>query len=141
MMLSPLAELGAANATTTVAEVPLITRNAAQGRAFQNQVAADTALTDTNVVQNITVKTQMGVRTQIDVVSTNPAGNIVLQEAKSSATAGFTPNQVAAHPEISQTGATVVGKGKPPYVGGSQIPPTPVQVVRPQCPGGPGCPQ
>jgi hypothetical protein len=142
MLVAPLAGgLGAANAAGEAAEVPLITRNAAQGRSFQNQVAADTALTDTNVVQNVTVRTQSGVRTQIDVVSTNSAGNVVLQEAKSSATAPLTPNQAAAHPEIGRSGATVVGKGKPPYGGGTQIPPTPVKVVRPNCPGGPGCPQ
>jgi RHS repeat-associated protein len=124
------------------AAVPLITQNAAKGKAFQNALAADTALTDTNVVQNITVKTQSGVPTQIDVVSTNPTGNVVLQEAKSSATAPLTRNQAAAHPEIAKTGATVVGKGKPPYVGGTKIPPTQVQVVRPpQCSGGSGCPQ
>jgi len=139
MMVSPLSELGAANATTAAAEVPLITRNAIQGSAFQNAVAADTALTDRNVVQNITVRTQSGVRTQLDVVSTNPAGNIALKEAKSSATAPLTPAQAAAHPEIAQTGATVVGKGKPPFVRGTQIPPTQAQVVRPPC-SGTGCP-
>ncbi len=142
MLVSPLAELGAARAIgATAAEVPLVTRNAAQGRAFQNAVAADTAMTDANVVQNITVKTQSGVRTQIDVVSTNAAGSVVLREAKSSATAPLTSNQAAAHPEIGRTGATVVGRGKAPFVGGTQIPPTPVQVVRPGCPGAPGCQQ
>jgi hypothetical protein len=55
-------------------------------------------LTNTNVVQNLTVKTQSGVRTQIDVMSRNPAGQTVLQEAKSSAMAPLTPNQAAAHP-------------------------------------------
>jgi RHS repeat-associated protein len=141
MLASPLGELGA-SATTAAAEVPLITRNAAQGKAFQNAVAADTALSDTNVAQNVTVRTQSGVRTQIDVVSTNAAGDIALREAKSSATAGLTPNQAAAHPDIANTGATVVGRGKPSYPGGTQIPPTTVQVVRPpQCPGGPGCPR
>jgi len=140
MLVAPLATLGATGAAGAAAEVPQVTRNAVQGAVFQNQVAADTALTDTNVVQNITVRTQSGVRTQIDVVSTNSAGNVVLQEAKSSAKAPLTPNQTAAHPEIAQTGATVVGKGKPPYVGGTQIPPTPVKVVRPtNCSGGTGC--
>jgi RHS repeat-associated protein len=142
MLVSPLAELGATEiAASAAVEAPQITRNAAQGAAFQNQVAADTALTDANVVQNVTVRTQSGVRTQIDVMSTNSSGNIVLQEAKSSVTAPLTPNQAAAHPEIANSGATVVGQGKPPYVGGTQIPPTPVKVVRPQCPGGSGCSQ
>jgi len=67
----------------------------------------------------------------MDVVSKDASGNVVLQEAKSSATAPLTPNQAAAHPEIGQTGGTVVGQGKPGYPGGTQIPATKVQVVRP----------
>jgi RHS repeat-associated protein len=140
MMVSPVGELGAASEAATAADIPLITRNAAQGRAFQNAVAADTALTDTNVAQNVMVKTQSGVRTQIDVVSTNASGNVALTEAKSSATARLTPAQAAAHPEIAKTGATVVGKGKPGYPGGTSIPPTQVKVVRP-CSGDSGCPK
>lgn len=71
------------------------------------------------------------------VISTDASGNIVLQEAKSSATAPLTANQAAGHPEIAQSGATVVGRrGKPPYVGGTKIPPTVVKVVRrAACPG------
>ena len=36
------------------------------------------------------------------------------------------------HPEIEKSGATVVGRGKPGYPGGTQIPPTRVEVVRPK---------
>ena len=55
---------------------------------------------------------------------------------------GFKQNvaQSAAHPEIGRTGATVDGQGKPGYPGGTQIPPTQVQVVR-LCPEDTGCPQ
>jgi filamentous hemagglutinin len=90
-----------------------------------------TAVTDTKVVQNVLVETQAGVRTEIDVISTTPAGTTRLQEAKASATARLTPNQKAAHPEIEQTGATVVSKTKAGYPRGSQIPPTKVEVKRP----------
>jgi RHS repeat-associated protein len=108
--------------------------NAAQGKAFQDAVAAKTAQTDSNVVQNVTVKTQSGVKTVIDVVSKNSSGATNLQEAKSSATARLTPNQAAGHPEIQNSGATVVGRGKPGFPGGTKIPPTPVKVVRPDQP-------
>jgi filamentous hemagglutinin len=87
--------------------------------------------TDPGAVQNLTLKTQSGVRTVMDVVSKDGSGTIDLTEAKSSATARLTPNQRAAHPEIEQTGATVAGRGKPGYPGGTQIPPTRVNVVRP----------
>jgi hypothetical protein len=33
-------------------------------------------------------------------------------------------------PELEKYGGTVAGKGKPPYVGGTQIPPTHVDVIR-----------
>ena len=87
MIVSPLAGWGAVNAPTTAAELPLILRNAAKGKAAQNAVAADTALTETSVVQNVTLRIQSGVRTVMDVVSTDPSGNVALREVKSSATA------------------------------------------------------
>jgi hypothetical protein len=105
--------------------------NAAQGKAFQEAVAAEKAVTDTNVVQNVTLKTESGVKTVMDVVSKDASGKTALTEAKSSATAKLTPAQRAAHPEIAQTGATVAGKGKPGFPGGTKIPPTKVDVVRP----------
>jgi len=88
--------------------------------------------TDINVAEQVTLKTESGVKTRMDVVSTKASGEIRLQEAKSSATAPLTKNQQLAHPEIGQTGATVVGQGKPGYPGGTKIPPTKVDVVRPQ---------
>jgi integrase len=59
------------------------------------------------------------------------SGDVRLQEAKSSATAKLTDRQKAAHPEIQKSGATVVGKGKPDYPGGTKIQPTKVEIVRP----------
>jgi hypothetical protein len=58
-------------------------------------------------------------------------GQIGLTEAKSSQTARLTPNQAKAFPKIEQTGATVKGVGKPGFPGGTQIPPTKVDIVRP----------
>jgi filamentous hemagglutinin len=53
-------------------------------------------------------------------------GEIVYIECKSSATARLTPNQNAALPEIGQSGATVVGQGKPAFPGGTVVPLTQV---------------
>jgi hypothetical protein len=55
-----------------------------------------------------------------------------LTECKSSATATLTKNQKAAFPEIEKTGATVVGKGKGEFPGRTRIPPTKVDIVRPE---------
>ena len=40
-------------------------------------------------------------------------------------------NQKLGFPEIEKTGATVVGKGKPGFTGGTRIPPTRVDIIRP----------
>jgi RHS repeat-associated protein len=125
-------EIEAGAAEGAAASPGSIGANAAQGKAFEDAVAADTAQTNSNMVQHVTMKTQSGVKTVMDVVSKDASGETVLQEAKSSATARLTPAQKAAHPEIAKSGATVVGKGKPGFPGGTKIPPTTVQVVRPK---------
>ncbi len=108
--------------------------SATSAGAFENNVVEATKVTDTNVQQQVTLKTESGVKTRMDVVSTTPTGGVRLQEAKSSGTAPLTKNQTAAHPEIARSGATVVGRGKPGYPGGTRIPPTKVEVVRPTTP-------
>ncbi|MGK3997187.1 RHS repeat domain-containing protein [Sorangium sp. So ce1024] len=109
-----------------------IRANASQGAAYEDKVVRELQKSQSGVVQQITVKTQTGVRTRIDVVGRDAqTGAVKLTEAKSSATAPLTPNQRAAFPEIGQTGATIVGKGKPGFPGGTQIPPTSIDIVRP----------
>ena len=58
-------------------------------------------------------------------------GNIVCTECKASATAPLTRNQAAGFPGIRTSGAEVVGKGKPGFEGGTKIPPTKVDIIRP----------
>ncbi len=118
--------------------VPLMTtlqRNVANGKAFEQAVVTDLrAAGNTNVVEQVTIKAGNGVSTRLDAVSRNANGTIVLTEAKSSATAPLTGNQKLAHPSIAQSGGVVVGQGKPGFPGGTVIPPTPVNVVRPTFP-------
>ena len=45
--------------------------------------------------------------------------------------APLTPKQIKAFPEIQETGGRIVGAGKPGFPGGTQIPPTEVQVRDP----------
>jgi filamentous hemagglutinin len=109
-----------------------ITKNKAQGDAFEKKVK-DRISERQDVVGQITVKTESGVKTRLDLAGTDKStGSIKLTEAKSSATAPLTKNQSQAFPEISQSGATVVGKGKKPFTGGTKIPPTNVDIVRPK---------
>jgi RHS repeat-associated protein len=113
--------------------VSQLAKNKAQGKNFEKVVNSEMSKTQDDVVPEITVKTKSGVKTRIDLVGKDKqTGTIKLTEAKSSATAPLTKNQKVAFPEIKQSGATVVGKGKPPYVGGTKIPPTTVEIIRPK---------
>lgn len=59
-------------------------------------------------------------------------GKLSCFECKSSDTAPLTRNQKIAFPEIEESGATIVGKGKPGFPGGTEIPPTKVEIFRPK---------
>jgi filamentous hemagglutinin len=112
--------------------VPQVVLNRAQGKAFEQVVKQDLVKTQDNVVEQVMVKTQSGIRTVLDFLGVESSSGIVqATEAKSSLTAPLTPAQAAAHPEMAASGATVVGQGKPPFTGGTVIPPTEVKVVRP----------
>ena len=109
-----------------------VQKNAANGAAFEKQVVADLASEGhTGIVQQVTIKADNGVKARVDIVSTNPSGQLTLTEAKSSATAPLTTNQKAAYPSIAQSGGVVVGAGKPGVLGGTVIAPTQVNIVRP----------
>ena len=115
-------------------EVPAaggVQANKAAGDAWSQEVGAELRATHEVAVPEITVRTQSGTRTRLDWVTKDSAGTIGCVECKASATAPLTPNQAVAHPEIAQSGAVVVGKGKPGIPGGTVIPPTTVQVRRP----------
>ena len=121
------------DASTIAKKTAQLTANIEKGAAFEKDTVQVASQTQIGVVEQLTVKTESGVKTRIDVAGTDTAtGATKLTEAKSSATARLTKNQAAAFPEIEKTGATVVGQGKPGFPGGSSIPPTKVEVVRPK---------
>lgn len=68
------------------------------------------------------MKTPSSVRTRLDAIGFDADGKIVIHEFKSSALAPLTKNQKIAFPEIYDSGATVVGKGKGTFTGGYLIP-------------------
>ena len=70
-------------------------------------------------------------KTRVDFISKDANGKTRLTEAKGSATAPLTSNQKLAHPSIAESGGVIVGNGKPGYPGGTKIPPTKVDVIRP----------
>ena len=105
---------------------------AAQGKAWEETLAAGLEATGYQVAREVTLKTPGAPPTRMDIVATKPGAATRLVEAKSSATAPLTANQKAAHPKIATQGAVVQGKGKPGAPGGTQLPPTKVEVVRPK---------
>lgn len=111
----------------------VLAQNRANGRAFEQQEFAKFSSQNNNAVEQITVKTSSGVRTRVDAIGLDANGNVVINEYKSSLTAPLTDNQKIAFPEIFESGATVVGKGKGIFSGGYQIPPgTKVTIIRPE---------
>lgn len=109
---------------------PTITDNAKKGKDFAKEKAEELKKKEDVVGEEITLETPEGTRTRMDAIG-KTGDKYKLEEYKSSDTAKMTKNQEKAHPEIEKGGATVVGEGKPGIPGGTKIPPTPVDVVRP----------
>jgi RHS repeat-associated protein len=105
--------------------------NKAQGAAFE-PIAKKRFEKDAHSVQEqVTIKTANGTKIRPDFIGKDKNGDIMVGEAKSSQTAPLTPKQKIGFPDLSQNGGVVVGKGKPGFPGGTQIPPTQVQIIRP----------
>lgn len=104
--------------------------NKKAGRDYEKEVKKGLEKKDDIVAEQVTIETPSGVRTRIDFISQANKGKIKLTEAKSSDTAPLTVNQEDAFPEIETAGGVIVGKGKPGFPGGTQIPPTKVKVKR-----------
>ncbi|CAI8898792.1 Pyocin [Pseudomonas sp. IT-194MI4] len=108
--------------------------NKKQGKAFEDASYDKYSETRPEAAREVTVKTDSGVKTRIDMMGRDTDGEISCVECKSSDTAPLTKNQKTAFPEIEKTGATVVGKGKPGFPGGTKIPPTRIEILRPDSP-------
>ncbi len=108
--------------------------NKKQGKAFEDESFSEYSKTKPEAAREVTVKTDSGVKTRIDMMGRDTDGEISCVECKSSETAPLTKNQKAAFPEIEKAGATIVGKGKPGFPGGTKIPPTRVEILRPDSP-------
>ncbi len=112
-----------------------VQENKAKGDAFENEKADAARTTYPEVGQQVTIKTSDGTRARLDIVTRDSNGNIGCIECKSSDSAPLTKNQAIAFPLVESQGAVVVGKGKPGFEGGTVIPPTKVEIVRPPSTG------
>jgi RHS repeat-associated protein len=110
-----------------------LARNRANGAAFEQSTKKAISRTQKNVKEQITIKTTNGVKTKVDFIgNSKKTSKIKITESKSSSTAPLTKKQKVGFPEIAKSGGVVVGKGKAPFVGGTKIPPTKVDVKRPK---------
>lgn len=106
--------------------------NKLAGEAFETQVGDELEAVATELGHELTLQTASGAKTRLDYLFRDPATNAIrCIECKASETAPLTPNQEVAFPEIESDGATIVGAGKPGFPGGTIIPPTRVEVIRP----------
>jgi hypothetical protein len=107
--------------------------NNAAGAAYEKTTDASFDRDVQDVASQITVELPSGARTRVDYVSRNRmTGELDCIECKSSPTARMTPKQTRAFPEMEQHEATIVGKGKPGFPGGTKIPPKRVEIRRPR---------
>jgi hypothetical protein len=115
-------------------DVPQVALNRAAGYAWESEAIQNRLAPAQDSIQpQVTFMSNgpSGLRVRLDAVGTDKlTGKIVLSDMKASATAPLTSNQTIVYPELEQFGAAVVGKGKFPYVGGTKIPPTRVDIVR-----------
>ncbi len=107
-------------------------KNRKQGKAFEDAKYDELSQTQPELGREVTIKTKSGARTRLDMLGRDADGKLSCIECKSSDTAPLTKNQKVAFPEIQESGAIVVGKGKPGFPGGTEIPPTKVEIIRPK---------
>lgn len=109
-----------------------ITKNKEKGELFAKKKTEEFKKRADNVENEITVKTDGGTKTRLDAIGYDKkTGEIRIQEYKSSDTAPLTKNQKKGFPEIETSGAEIVGKGKGEFSGGKKIPPTKIDIIRP----------
>ncbi|AJO79650.1 S-type pyocin domain-containing protein [Pseudomonas sp. MRSN 12121] len=107
-------------------------KNKQNGKDFEDNTYDEYSVRQVQSGREVTVRTKSGIRTRFDMLGRDVDGKLSCVECKSSATAPLTRNQKVAFPEIEESGATIVGKGKTGFPGGTEIPPTKVEIVRPK---------
>ena len=123
---------GASKTIKGGSQADVLAKNRANGRAFEEAKMSEFSSGVNNAVEQITIKTNQGTKIRVDAMGTDKnTGNVIINEFKSSATAPLTKNQIKGFPELQKSGGVVVGKGKGIFTGGYQVPPTKVEIIRP----------
>ncbi|MBM9546985.1 hypothetical protein JWG40_08150 [Leptospira sp. 201903074] len=116
----------------TATSLTTLEKNKRAGKLAEQQAATAYKQKYGNVQEQITIKSNSsGTTVKVDLGSIDTkTGQIKLGEVKSSKTAPLTKNQKKAYPEIEKCGGVVCGKGKPGIEGGTEIPPTKIEIIR-----------
>ncbi|MEZ5692012.1 MAG: hypothetical protein R3D71_10175 [Rickettsiales bacterium] len=112
--------------------VQQLEENKKTARDFEKKVKNQVTKEQTGVVEQVTMRAKNGVKTRVDLLGRDSDGKVKCTECKSSETAPLTKNQKLAFPDIEKNGAVIVGKGKPGFEGGTVIPPTKIDIIRPK---------
>lgn len=123
---------GAIDSIKAVSKKERLKLNKIKGDAFEKTILKELEKTQSGIVSQVTVKTQSGTKTRIDLLGFDDNGVIKCTECKASASAPLTKNQKKAFPEMELSGGVVVGKGKDGFEGGTVIPPTKIDIIRPK---------
>jgi RHS repeat-associated protein len=130
--LSLLLAEGGSGGSKRGSSLATLEKNKITGSAFENSTFEKLNKTNENFIRELTVKTKSGTKVRLDIIGYNSEGVTCIIECKSSKTAPLTKNQSKAFPEIKNSGAIVVGKGKPGLPPGTRIPKVEVNVIRPK---------
>jgi RHS repeat-associated protein len=105
--------------------------NKLRGREYEEAKQRELLVTGLQIGVQITVKTESGTKTRLDIVTRDPStGTVTCVECKASPTAPLTANQALAFEQIAQSGGVIVGSGKVGFEGGLEIPAGRVVILR-----------
>lgn len=105
-------EGGFGEKTLSQRRAELLEKNKLQGKAFAEEKFAEFKEMYPNALSEVTIELDDGTRIRVDAIAVDKDGNVVIQEYKSSATAGFTANQKHAYTKdqgVLKIGGTIVG--------------------------------
>ena len=106
--------------------------NKAAGAEFERSSEEKLAAQNLEFGPQVTIETPSGSQTRLDFMARDPmTDEIICIECKNSESVPIRSGQRRAFQEMLRDGATIVGKGKPGFPGGTKIPPTRVQIWRP----------
>lgn len=108
-----------------------VQKNYQQGKQYEQTKYDEFSSTQEKSAREVTLETENGTKIRLDMIGKDKNGNITCIECKSSDKAPLTPNQKVGFPDLEKNGGTIIGDGKPGFEGGTKIPPTKVEVARP----------